>query len=217
MNGILRSRRCNPANHPRCCTVTVQPACFEAVNIDVGVVNRTAVLITDAIAVGISERDCRRLALQDKLCGGLTDRTFLNSGCRPPMSCDICLVDHGVGHRVNGAGEGGIINRAVTNPFSSVEDKREIGGPFEIYVSMDRETLSDLKFFRRPRTVHADGRRDVSAGRGYPGDFGGHLVTGSGGRRHFDTRRLSVVDGRNGFGHSLEKEHSENAGKNRQH
>lgn len=177
--------------------------------------DRTAVPIACTITVAITERDCRRLALQDKLCGGLTDRTFLNSGCRPPMSCDICLVDHGVGHRVNGAGEGGIINRAVTNPFSSVEDKREIGGPFEIYVSMDRETLSDLKFFRRPRTVHADGRRDVSAGRGYPGDFGGHLVTGSGGRRHFDTRRGLCLVG--GVRCSSEEEHSDNADKNCQH
>lgn len=43
------------------------------------------------------------------------------------------------------------------------------------------------------------------------------VAAGSGVRRHCDTRRLSVVDGRNSFGRSLEEEHSENAGKNRQH
>ena len=215
MNRVLGARRGDPADHPRDGVVRIDPSRLEVVDTCVGVMHRTAVPIACTITVAITERDCRRLALQDKLCGGLTDRTFLNSGCRPPMSCDICLVDHGVGHRVNGAGEGGIINRAVTNPFSSVEDKREIGGPFEIYVSMDRETLSDLKFFRRPRTVHADGRRDVSAGRGYPGDFGGHLVTGSGGRRHFDTRRGLCLVG--GVRCSSEEEHSDNADKNCQH
>lgn len=215
MNCVLSARRGDPADHPRDGVVRIDPSRLEVVDTCVGVMHRTAVPIACTITVAITERDCRRLALQDKLCGGLTDRTFLNSGCRPPMSCDICLVDHGVGHRVNGAGEGGIINRAVTNPFSSVEDKREIGGPFEIYVSMDRETLSDLKFFRRPRTVHADGRRDVSAGRGYPGDFGGHLVTGSGGRRHFDTRRGLCLVG--GVRCSSEEEHSDNADKNCQH
>ena len=176
MNRVLGARRGDPADHPRDGVVRIDPSRLEVVDTCVGVMHRTAVPIACTITVAITERDRRRLAIQDEIGSVLTHCRFLNPGIRPPVTGDISLIGHGVGYSGDSTGELAVGNLAVTDLLAAVEREGELGSPLEVDVGIDGERLTNLKFVCRPRAVHRHRRGDVSTGRGDLGDFSSHGV-----------------------------------------
>ena len=77
--------------------------------------DRTAVLITHAIAVGVSEDNRRRLAVQGEVSNGSTNGRLLNPSGSPPMTGNIGLVGHRSRDGVDDTSEGALTDRAVTD------------------------------------------------------------------------------------------------------
>ena len=176
MNRVLGAGRGDPADHPRDSVVRIDPPRLEVVHGSTAVVSGTAVLVALTVSVGVTERDDRRLAIQDEIGSVLTHCRFLNPGIRPPVTGDISLIGHGVGYSGDSTGELAVGNLAVTDLLAAVEREGELGSPLEVDVGIDGERLTNLKFVCRPRAVHRHRRGDVSTGRGDLGDFSSHGV-----------------------------------------